>query len=81
MAIPLTVRRFARIVRERRKRTGLSLRDLARKAKMPHTTLHGIERGITDPTLSTMTALARAFGEPVTSLLLEIEQSAKAPNA
>jgi transcriptional regulator with XRE-family HTH domain len=48
---------------------GLSLAELAKAATMSKTTLHGIEQGHGNPTLSTLWALAAALRVPLGELL------------
>jgi transcriptional regulator with XRE-family HTH domain len=55
-------------LRELRTRRGLSLRTLATRAGVSATLLSQIERGITEPSLSTLRRLADVFGESVASL-------------
>ncbi|WP_370964316.1 helix-turn-helix domain-containing protein [Amycolatopsis sp. cg9] len=51
-----------------RTREGLSLRDLAARSGLSATLLSQVERGVTDPSLSTLRRLAGVFGESVASL-------------
>lgn len=55
-------------LRRLRRERGLSLRALAAQAGVSATLLSQIERGVTDPSLSTVRTLASVFGESVTAL-------------
>ena len=56
-------------IRRLRTAAGLSLADLAAAADVSKTTLHGIEQGEGNPTLSTLWALATALGVSLGELL------------
>jgi transcriptional regulator with XRE-family HTH domain len=58
-----------RNVQRLRRAAGLSLADLAAAAGVSKTTLHGLEQGEGNPTLSTLWALASALGVPLGALL------------
>ena len=58
-----------RNIRRLRTAAGLSLADLAAAAEVSKTTLHGIEQGDGNPTLSTLWALATALGVSLGELL------------
>ncbi|WP_279580905.1 helix-turn-helix domain-containing protein [Fodinicola feengrottensis] len=56
-------------LRELRTRRGLSLRELAAQAGVVSATLLSqVERGVTEPSLTTLRRLADVFGESVASL-------------
>lgn len=55
-------------LRRLRTQRALSLRTLAAEAGVSATLLSQIERGVTDPSLSTLRRLAAVFGESVTTL-------------
>lgn len=55
-------------LRELRTRRGLSLRALAAQAGVSATLLSQVERGVTEPSLTTLRRLAVVFGESVASL-------------
>lgn len=55
-------------LRALRTRRGLSLRALAAETGLSATLLSQVERGVTEPSLSTLRRLAGAFGESVASL-------------
>jgi transcriptional regulator with XRE-family HTH domain len=52
----------AQTIREVRRRSGLGLRELARRAGTSHATLHAYERGAKEPRLDTIERLAAAAG-------------------
>jgi transcriptional regulator with XRE-family HTH domain len=56
-------------IRRLRTAAGLSLADLAAAADVSKTTLHGLEQGEGNPTLSTLWALATALGVSLGELL------------
>lgn len=56
-------------IRTLREAAGRSLADLATSAGLSKTTLHGIEQGEANPTLSTLWALAGALDVPLGGLL------------
>jgi transcriptional regulator with XRE-family HTH domain len=58
-----------RNLRRLRTAAGLSLADLAAAAEVSKTTLHGLEQGDGNPTLSTLWALATALGVSLGELL------------
>ena len=55
-------------VRKIRQREGISMRKLALQAEMEYSQLSKIERGVTNPTVSTIYALADALNIPVKDL-------------
>ena len=52
----------AQTIRELRRRSGLGLRELARRAGTSHATLHAYESGAKEPRLDTVVRLADAAG-------------------
>jgi len=62
-------RAVGRNIHRLRAAAGLSLADLAAAGEISKTTLHGIEQGTGNPTLSTLWALATALGVPLGELL------------
>jgi transcriptional regulator with XRE-family HTH domain len=52
----------AQAIREIRRRSGLGLRELARRAGTSHATLHAYEAGAKEPRLDTVARLADAAG-------------------
>ena len=57
------------LIRAQRLATGLSLRDLADRAKVSHAYLSQIERGLHDPSQSVLAAIAAALDVPLGDLL------------
>ena len=68
-----SVEQFARNLRERRKRAGMSQASLAYATRLHRTEISLLERGQREPRLSTLVRLGRAFGCPPTALLENIE--------
>jgi transcriptional regulator with XRE-family HTH domain len=62
---------IGRTIRLLRERAGRSLSDLAAEAGLSKTTLHGIEQGEANPTLSTLWSLAAALDVPLGRLLAD----------
>lgn len=62
-------RQIGRTIRRLREATGRSLADVADDAALSRTTLHSIEQGDANPTLSTLWALAAALNVPLTRLI------------
>jgi transcriptional regulator with XRE-family HTH domain len=60
---------IGRNIRTLREAAGRSLADLATAAGLSKTTLHGIEQGDANPTLSTLWALAHALDVPLGGLI------------
>jgi transcriptional regulator with XRE-family HTH domain len=58
-------------VRDLRRRRGISLSELARRAAVGKATLSGLEAGTRNPTLDTLHAVAAALDLPLTTLLDE----------
>jgi transcriptional regulator with XRE-family HTH domain len=58
-------------VENQRKKRGLSLRELARLANITPSMLSQIERGLANPSLQTLKALAQTLDVPTFSFLLE----------
>lgn len=52
----------ATVLRAARRRSGLGLRELARRAGTSHATLHAYEQGDKEPRVDTLTRIARAAG-------------------
>lgn len=62
-------RQIGRTIRRLREAADRSLADLAEAAGLSRTTLHGIEQGEANPTLSTLWALAAALEVPLGRLI------------
>jgi transcriptional regulator with XRE-family HTH domain len=56
-------------IRAERVTAGLSLRDLAERTKVSNAYLSQIERGLHEPSISVLSAIARALGVPLEALL------------
>ena len=57
------------LIRAQRVTAGLSLRDLADRAQVSNAYLSQIERGLHEPSISVLRAIARALGVPLEALL------------
>lgn len=55
-----------RLVQQSRRSAGLSLRELARRAQVPVSTIHRIERGMMNPTIGMLDQIAAGLGAKVT---------------
>jgi transcriptional regulator with XRE-family HTH domain len=64
---------FGRSVRSLRKRRGLSQEDLAEVCGLSRNYISDIERGVRNPGLLALVALARALRVPLRELIEEIE--------
>ena len=53
---------LAEAIRESFRQTGWTIQTLARRAKAPYATVHGLIRGILDTRVSTTVKLLRALG-------------------
>jgi len=56
-------------IKARREQLGLTLRALALKSGVSSSMISDIERGTKSPTISTLSAIARALGTPVSALV------------
>ncbi|MBS1491410.1 MAG: helix-turn-helix transcriptional regulator [Bacteroidetes bacterium] len=63
------MKQFGKHVRELREAHGLSQEALANEADIPISQIGRIERGEVNPTLSTISALSKAFKLSISSLL------------
>lgn len=61
-------------IRRLRGQRGLTQRTLAERAGLTHQHVSGVERGRVNPTLRTITALARALGMSLPTLFGEVEK-------
>ncbi len=59
------------IIRSRRLAAGLSLRDLSGRAGVSNAYLSQVERGLHEPSISVLSAVAQALGVPLGALLEE----------
>ena len=64
-----TAKQMGARIRKLRKVRKMSQADLARKARLTRVYVTRLEAGRQDPSLSTINALAKALGVPVTELL------------
>lgn len=71
----MVAQQVGRNIRRLRESAGRSLADVAESAGLSRTTLHGIEQGEANPTLSTLWALASALSVPLGRLLGGAEPS------
>jgi transcriptional regulator with XRE-family HTH domain len=74
-------KKFGKYLKKRRLAQKWVLRALADKSGIPFPTLHSMERGLSDPRLSNLVRLAKAFGESLTTFLAPIEPKKKEPEA
>ncbi len=58
-------------VRQRRQQLGLSLQELAERTALTASFLSQVERGVTEPSISSLRRIAQAMGVPVFYFLLE----------
>ena len=65
---------FGAAVREHRERRGLSQEELGFEAELDRTYVSGIERGVRNPTLTTIWKLAEALGATPSRLLKAAEE-------
>lgn len=66
-------RRFGRAVRRRRKAAGLSQEALAQDAGLHRTYISLLERGLRQPQLETICALAKGLGTTMAELVGELD--------
>ena len=66
---------FGRAVREAREGLGWSQEELSFEAEMDRTYISGIERGVRNPTLSTVLRLAKALGIRPSALMKQAESA------
>ena len=57
------------LLRAQRRAADLTLRDLSERTKVSNAYLSQLERGLHEPSLSVLTAIASALGVPLGSLL------------
>ena len=67
---------FGILVRARRTTAGISQEELADRCHLDRTYISGIERGVRNPSLTALFALAQGFGITVADLLSSLEQEA-----
>ena len=66
---------FGEVLRAQRKKVGLSQERLALEGGFDRTTISLMERGLTSPTLRTMTRLCKLIRLTLTQLAAQIESS------
>lgn len=64
---------FGSLLERYRKETGISQEELAHRAEIDRTFVSRLERGIRQPTLTTLFALSRALNISAADLVAEIE--------
>jgi transcriptional regulator with XRE-family HTH domain len=69
-----TGEQFGRAVRQLRLERGLKLQELAKAAGLHWTYLSGIERGLRNPSMRVLVAIARSFGLSTAELVRRAEQ-------
>jgi transcriptional regulator with XRE-family HTH domain len=69
----VTPESFGRAVRREREKQGLSQEALGALAGLDRTYVSGLERGVRNPTLTTMAKLANALGVALSSLVCPAE--------
>lgn len=65
---------FGVLVRARRTAAGFSQEELADRCRLDRTYISGIERGVRNPSLTALFALAQGFGITLADLLASLEQ-------
>jgi transcriptional regulator with XRE-family HTH domain len=68
-------RAFGEVLRAQRKKVGFSQEKLALEGGFDRTTISLMERGLTSPTLRTMTRICRLIRLTLTQLATQIESS------
>lgn len=68
---------FGGVLQRRRARAGLSQEELAFRAEVDRTFVSRLERGIRQPTITTLIGLAEALDTPASSLVQETEAEYK----
>jgi transcriptional regulator with XRE-family HTH domain len=63
------VKKFGNYLYRRRRRSHLTLRALAKRARMPHTNIYQFENRGKNPRLDELVALSAAFNERLTKFL------------
>lgn len=67
---------FGKLVRQRRSALGISQEELGYRAKLDRTYISGIERGVRNPTLTALTAIANGLDITVAELVQNLEAEA-----
>lgn len=66
---------FGEILKEMRKRQGISQSELAEKCALDRTFISMLERGVRQPTISTLFKLAKALNTTPSEILLKMEEA------
>ncbi|MGK5083985.1 helix-turn-helix transcriptional regulator [Bdellovibrionota bacterium FG-1] len=66
-------KRFGTVLRQYRNARNLSQEELAFRSNVDRTFVSMLERGVKQPTLTTLFALAKALGCPVSDLIRQVE--------
>jgi transcriptional regulator with XRE-family HTH domain len=68
-------------LRAERQRMGMTVREIARRARVSPSLISQIERGKVNPSVSTLWALVTVLGVPISELFSEVPRSENAPAA
>ena len=74
-----TPTRFGREILRFRKTTGLSLREVSRRAELAPASLSAVERGISSPTLATLERILKAMGTDLAEFFASCPETPEAP--
>jgi len=66
---------FGKVLRKLRKRAGLTQEQLGQEANLQRNYVSLMERGINQPTITTLFKLAKALNCPVSQIIIEVEES------
>ncbi len=66
---------FGKVLRKLRKRAGLTQEQLGQEANLQRNYVSLMERGINQPTITTLFKLAKALDCPVSQIIIEVEES------
>jgi len=66
---------FGGVIKKHRQQLGISQEELAYRADIDRTFVSRLERGVRQPTITTLIQLARALNVPAAELVGEIEAS------
>jgi transcriptional regulator with XRE-family HTH domain len=71
---------LGKLVKTQRRKLKISQEELGFRANLDRTYISGIERGVRNPSLTALVALAEGFGIRVSELLFELEKEANQLN-
>lgn len=71
---------LGKLVKSKRTKLGISQEELGFQSDLDRTYISGIERGIRNPSLTALVALAKGLGISVSELLFELEKEANQSN-